>query len=46
MLSTKFIIIKRWFHCLTSESKGRFLVNNVLVFGLAECLVMEPIQYF
>ena len=21
-------IIKGWFHCLTSESKGRFLVNN------------------
>ena len=26
-------IIKGWVHCLTSESKGRFLVNNILVFG-------------
>ena len=31
-------IIKRWFHCLTSESKGRFLVNNIL-FGSTWCLV-------
>ena len=33
MLSTKFIIIKGSLHCLTSVSKGRFLVNNVLMFG-------------
>ena len=26
-------IIKRWLHCLTSESKGKFLVNNILIFG-------------
>ena len=31
-------IIKRWFHFLTLESKGRFLVNNIL-FGSAWCLV-------
>ena len=24
------INIKGWLHCLTSESKGRFLVNNIL----------------
>ena len=30
MLSTKFIIIKGWLHCLTSESKRRFLVSNIL----------------
>ena len=29
--------IKGWLHCLTSESKGRFLVNNIL---LAWCLVV------
>ena len=23
-------IIKGWLHCLTSESKGRFLANNIL----------------
>ena len=23
-------IIKGWLHCLTSESRGRFLVNNML----------------
>ena len=30
-------ITKEWPHCLTSESKGRFLVNNIL---LAWCLLM------
>ena len=35
MLSTKFIDIKVWLHCLTSESKGRFLVNDILMFGSA-----------
>ena len=30
-------IIKGWLHCLTSESKGRFLVNNV-IFGSAWCV--------
>ena len=30
MLSTKFIIIKGWLHYLTSESKSRFLVSNIL----------------
>ena len=24
-------IIKRWLHCLTSESKPRFLVNNTII---------------
>ena len=33
-------------HCLTSESKERFLVNNVLMFGLTWCLLMEQIQFF
>ena len=29
-------IIQRWLHCLTSDSKGRFLVNNnILMFGSA-----------
>ena len=28
-------IIKGWLYCLTSESKGRFLVNNILMFGSA-----------
>ena len=28
-------IIKGWLHCLTSETKGRFLVNNILIFGSA-----------
>ena len=30
--------------CLTSESKGRFLVNNIL-FGSAWCLVTAQIQF-
>ena len=34
-------IIKGWLHCLTSESKGRFLANNTL----AWCLVMAQIQF-
>ena len=37
--------IKGWFHCLTSESKGRFLVKNVLMFGSAWCLFMAQIQF-
>ena len=35
-------IIKGWLHFLTSEAKGRFLVNNIL---LACCLVMVQIQF-
>ena len=35
--------IKGWLHCLTSESKGRFLVNNILL-GSACSLVMAQIQ--
>ena len=33
-------IIKQWLHCLTSDSKGKFLVSNMLMFGLAWCLVI------
>ena len=36
-------IIKGWLHCLTSDSKGRFLVYNVLL-GSAWCLVMAQTQ--
>ena len=35
-------IIKEWLHCLTSESNGRFLVNNILMFD-SWCLVMAQI---
>ena len=28
-------IIKRWLHCLTSESKGKFIFNNILMFDSA-----------
>ena len=38
-------IIKRWLHCLTSEPKGRFLVNIILMFGSAWCLVMAQIHF-
>ena len=38
-------IIKGWFHCLTPESVGRFLVNNMLMFDSAWCLVMVQIQF-
>ena len=44
MLSTKFIIIKGWLHCLTSESNRRFLVSTVLL-GSAWCLVITQIQF-
>ena len=37
-------IIKGWLYCLTLESKGRFLANNIL-FGLA-CLVIAQVQFF
>ena len=37
-------IIKGWLQCLTSESKGRFLDNDIL-FGSAWCLVMAQIQF-
>ena len=33
-------IIKGWLHCLSSESKGRLLVSNILMFGTAWCLVI------
>ena len=40
-------IIKGWLHCLMSESKGSFLVNNILMFGSAWCQVMaqNPISF-
>ena len=38
-------LIKGWLHCLTSESKGRFFVNNILIFDSAWCLVMAQIQF-
>ena len=38
-------IINRWLHCLTSESKWRFLVNNILMLGSAWSLVMAQIQF-
>ena len=37
--------IKGWLHCLTSESKGRFLANNILIFDSSWCLVMAQIQF-
>ena len=37
--------VKGWPHYLTSKSKGRFLVNNTLVFGSAWCLVTAQIQF-
>ena len=37
-------IIKGWLHCLMPEWKGRgLLVNNILMFGSAWCLVMTQI---
>ena len=38
-------LMKGWFHCLTSESKGRFSVNSILMFGLVRCLIMAQIQF-
>ena len=35
-------VVKRWHHCLMSESKGRFLANNIF---LAWCLIMVQIQF-
>ena len=35
-------IIKEWLHCLTSESIGGFLTNDIL---LTWCLVMTRIQF-
>ena len=37
-------VIKWWHLCLTSESKGRFLVDNKL-FGSAWCLAISQIQF-
>ena len=36
-------VIKGWFHCLTSESIGRLLVNNILIFHTAWRLVRTRI---
>ena len=38
-------INKGWIHCLTSGSKGRSLVNNILMFGSAWCMVISQIQF-
>ena len=35
-------IVKRWLHCISA--KGTFIVNNILMFGSAWCLVMSHIQ--
>ena len=35
---------ERWFYCLTSELKERYLINNILS-GSVWCLVMVEIQY-
>ena len=37
--------IKGWLHCLTWDSKGRFLINNILTFGSTWCLVMVQLQF-
>ena len=37
-------IIEGWLHCLTSESKVRFLFNDIL-FGSRWCLVIAEIQF-
>ena len=34
--------MKGWVQCLMSESKGRFLVNNILMFGS----VIAQIQFY
>ena len=39
-----FGIIKGWLHYLTPESKGRFLMNNILL-DSAHCLVMAQIHF-
>ena len=33
------------YYCLTSEPRGRLIVNNILMFGSAWCLVMVQIQF-
>ena len=38
-------IIKGCLHCLMSNSKGRFLVNNMLMFSSSWCFVMAQIQF-
>ena len=37
---------KGWLHCLTPESIGRFLVNNILIFDSAWCLVIANPIFF
>ena len=34
-----------WLHCLMSESKRRFLVNNILIFGSAWFLIISQMQF-
>ena len=38
-------IIKGWLDCLTPESIGRFLVNNLLMFDWRLCQVMAQIKF-
>ena len=38
-------VIKGCLHCLTSELKRRFPVNNILMFDSAWCLIMVQIQF-
>ena len=39
-------IIKGWLHCLISEPKGRFLVNRILMFDSAWCMVVAQLQFY
>ena len=46
VLCNNVMVSLKWLHCLTSESKERFLDKNVLMFGSVRCLVMAQIQFF
>ena len=37
---------KGWLNCLRSESKGRFFVNNILMFGSAWWLLITQLPFF
>ena len=39
------VSLKRWFHCLASESKGRLLVNIILLFGSVWCHDANPVFF-
>ena len=38
-------IIKGWLHCLTPESIGRFLVNDILMFDSAWCMFWRKSKF-